>query len=346
MDFRLYNVQLQTFQSIFGFAALVTGCGMLIGESRTAAALSSANAPAVAWSAGVIRINGADHSGSGNLLPGARLETLRNSGQLYLADGTRMRLGAATSMSVQRQSVSLEGGIARIDSIPAPNRQLNIVAGELQVKAGGGVIARPRAEELIVTAASTPTEVRRTNGVLVAMVRPGETLSFSVGSAAKSADTRMTGKVWGENGHYFLEDEVTSLKTELQGGRPGSYEGMRVQARGELLHSGAEGRRTLVVKEYLMAQAQSGAGAAGSAGTPAVAAGTTSAGTAAAGTAGGGAGGAAAAGGGAAAATAGAVAGAAGLSTTIIVGVTVATLAGVGTSLALVSRPSEPPISQ
>ena len=343
MDFRSYIVQIQTFQSIFGFAALVTGCGMLIAESRTTAALSSANAPAVAWSAGVIRINGADHTGSGNLLPGARLETLRNSGQLYLADGTRMRLGAATSMSVQRQSVSLEGGIARIDSIPAPNRQLNIVAGELQVKAGGGVIARPRAEELIVTAASTPTEVRRTNGVLVAMVRPGETLSFSVGSAAKSVDTRMTGKVWGENGHYFLEDEVTSLKTELQGGRPGSYEGMRVQARGELLHSGGEGRRTLVVKEYLVAQDQSGAGAAGSAGTPIVAAGTVAAGTvAAAGTAAAG-GGAAAAGGGAAA---GAVAGAAGISTTIIVGVTVATLAGVGASLALVSSPSEQPISQ
>ena len=324
---------------------------MLIAESRTAAALSSANAPAVAWSAGVIRINGADHTGSGNLLPGARLETLRNSGQLYLADGTRMRLGAATSMSVQRQSVSLEGGIARIDSIPAPNRQLNIVAGELQVKAGGGVIARPRAEELIVTAASTPTEVRRTNGVLVAMVRPGETLSFSVGSAAKSVDTRMTGKVWGDNGHYFLEDEVTSLKTELQGGRPASYEGMRVQARGELLHSGAEGRRTLVVKEYAMAQAQSGAGAAGSAGTPAVAAGTgaAAAGTAAAGTAGGGAAAGGAAAGGAAgggAATAGAVAGAAGLSTTVIVGVTVATLAGVGASLALVSSPNQQPISQ
>lgn len=306
---------------------------MLIAESRPGETLSAANAPAVAWTSGVMRINGADHSGSGNLLPGAKLETLRNTGQLYLADGTRMRLAAATSMSVQAQSVILEHGIARIDSIAVPNRRLNIVAGELKVNAGGGVIARPRVEELIVTAALTATSVRRTNGVLVAMVRPGETLSFSVGGPEKGVDTRMTGQVWGENGRYFLNDEVTSLKTELQGGRTSSFAGMRVHARGELLDLGVEGGRRLVVKEYAMAQDspsqnlpnQSGAEGSG--------------GAAPAGSSGGGAGSGGAAGGGAAGAGGG-------ISTTVIVGVTVATLAGVGASLALVSGSPDQPISQ
>lgn len=315
---------------------------MLIAESRSGETLSAANAPAVAWTSGVMRINGADHTGSGNLLPGAKLETLRSTGQLYLADGTRMRLAAATSMSVQAQSVILEHGIARIDSIPAPNRRLNIVAGELKVNAGGGVIARPRAEELIVTAALTATSVRRTNGVLVAMVRPGDTLSFAVGGPEKGVDTRMTGKVWGENGRYFLNDEVTSLKTELQGGRTSAFAGMRVHARGELLDLGKEGQRRLVVKEYAMAQDSTTQSLPNQSGTEG-----------SAGTGSGGSGGAAPAGSsggdtgsGGAAGVDGAAGAGGGMSTTVIVGVTVATLAGVGASLALVSGSPVQPISQ
>ncbi len=334
--------------------------------------LSSTKTPAVAWSSGVIRINGADHSGSGNVMPGARLETLRNSGQLYLADGSRLRLAADTRISIQSQSLQLENGAARIDSIAGSTRRLSVSAGVLEIHSAGGTIQRPRPNEIIVTASAFPSEVRKTDGMLIAMVRPGETLAFSVpANAAKSAETLMTGQVKSSNGKYYLTDEVTSLHTELQGGRPANYDGMRVRARGELINSGAEGRRTLVVKEYAMLQQQvpppgaaggaapagsggAGAGAgAGSAGAGAGAAGAgagagaagagAGAGAAGAGAAGAAAAGAGAAAAGAAAASAGAAAAGFGLSTIAVIGgVTAAAVGGTIATVALVNNPSEP----
>lgn len=312
--------------------------------------LSSTKTPAVAWSSGVIRINGADHSGSGNVMPGARLETLRNSGQLYLADGSRLRLAADTRISIQSQSLQLENGAARIDSIAGSSRRLSVSAGVLEIHSAGGTIQRPRPNEIIVTASGLPSEVRKTDGMLIAMVRPGETLAFSVpANGAKSAETLMTGQVKSNNGKYYLTDEVTSLHTELQGGRPANYDGMRVRARGELINSGAEGRRTLVVKEYAMLQQQvpppgaapagsggagAGAGSAGGAGAGAGAAGTGAAGAGAAG---------AGAAGGTGAAAAGAGAAGAGLSTIAVVGgITAAAVGGTIATVALVNNPNEP----
>ncbi len=167
------------FQTLSSLAALNLAGGLLLAEASSASALSSANAPAVAWSAGALRINGADHTGSGNVLPGGKIQMLRSSGQLYLADGTRMRLSADTRLTVEPQNVSLDSGIARVDSVPAPDRPLHISAGELRVTASGGTLTRSRPDQLIVTAANTSTEVRRGN-TLLAMVHPGQTLSFTV----------------------------------------------------------------------------------------------------------------------------------------------------------------------
>ena len=315
-SFRLLAISLLAFQS----------------ASADSTSLSSTDSPAVAWSAGVIRINGADHSGSGNVLPGAKLETMRSAGQLYLSNGTRMKLAASTRVSVDAQSVNLEGGAARIDSMPATSRPLHIAAGELHVTAAGGTIQRLRQNELIVTAASKPSEVRKSNGVLVAMVRPGETLAFSVPAGrANSIDTRMTGRVSNENGRFYLTDEVSSLKTELQGGRPASYSGQRVQALGELIQNNNDNRRTLVVKEYAMLQdpptPQTGStgGGSGSA-APAGTGSGTGAGTGAGAGAGAGAG--------------------SSMSTTMIVGITVATVGGIAGSVALVAGEEKPGISQ
>ena len=225
-----------------------------------APALSSPQSPAVAWSAGVVRINGADHSGSGNLLPGAKLDTLASSGNLYLADGTRLRLAAATRLSVQPQTIQLEGGAARIDAIAAANRPLNISAGELQITASSGTVQRLRPNEVIVTATTTNSEVRKTNGTLIAYVRPGQTIAFSVpANASQSNETLMTGRVTAANGQYFITDETTNLRTELSGGQPAQFTGKRVQARGELFQDTTTNRSKLVVKQYAMLQSQSGA---------------------------------------------------------------------------------------
>lgn len=317
-----------------------------LGWAASSAALSSPQAPAVAWSSGVIRINGADHSGSGNVLPGARVETMRSASQLYLADGSRMRLGVSTRLNVGTQSVQLEGGTARIDSVSAPNRPLNISAGALEIRATGGIVQRPRANEVIVTASQLPTEVRKSNGLLVAMVRPGETLAFSMAANnQKSVDTRIVGQLGASKGKFYLTDEVTNLRTELVGNCLDPYVGKRIQIRGELT-SAAEDRRVLNVKEIGVSQGESTAAVKGEADRcPAIVAvvlGGAAGGAAAAGTAGAGT---AAAGTAAAGTAAGAAGAAAGMSTAVIAGVTVAGVAAAATTIAFVTD-ADQPVSQ
>jgi hypothetical protein len=229
-------------------------CLAAIAASGPASSISSNSAPAVAWSAGTLRINGADHSGSGNVAPGAKLETLGSAGQLFLPDGTRLRLGANTRLSVESNTIHLESGAARIDSISALPGHLNVSAGELQITASGGTIQRLQPNEIVVSALKTPAAVRKSNGTLIAMVRPGHTIAFAVpANAAKSNETQMTGRISREDNRYFLTDEVSRLKTELQGGQPSLYQGRRVSASGLLIPSGHPDQSKLVVHQIAMA---------------------------------------------------------------------------------------------
>ena len=267
---------------------------------------------------------------------------MRSAGQLYLADGTRMRLGAATSLNVASDGIRLEQGSARIDSVSAAGNRLSISAGELKVSASGGTVQRPNSRQVIVTAASAATEVRKSNGTLIAMVRPGQTLAFAAASnSGGDQDTRITGKVTNEKGHYYLTDEVTCQKTELQGGNPEVHLGARVQAIGQLGKSSSDDHKLLMVKEFATPNTAatttcSAAGvpvavATGAAAGTAAATGTAAAGTAAAAATG---------------AAAGTAAAATGISTAMIAGITVASVAGVAASVAVISQEESGTISQ
>jgi len=297
------------------------GCGSLMTAFSAPPSLSSASSPAVAWSPGVLRINGADHSGSGNILPGAQLDTLRSASNLYLADGSRLRLAASTRLSVQPQAVQLHGGSARIDSISSQNHPLNVSVGELYISAIGGTIQRPTPNEIIVTADAATTTVRRANGFLLALVRPGQTLSFAVQDAGKpnTTDSAMTGCVVSHNGHFFLTDETTSIKAELQGLSANQYQGKRVQARGELIQDSAPDRSRLIVKQYTSPQAGTESQSCDSKGAAAAATGTTPNVVKAT---------------------------AAGLSKTTITGIVVAAGAGLGTSIGFIAADTESTISK
>jgi hypothetical protein len=186
-----------------------------------------------------MRINGADHSGSANLQVGSKLETLQSAGHVYLPGGARLRLAAATQLSVQPNNIQVDRGAARVDSIPASNPQLNLQAGELQISTRGAVIERPQSSRILVTSAAETTEVRNGAGTLVALVRPGQTLAFSMASSQSStAQSKITGCVTVENGRYYITDEVTNVKTEIEGGQPSQFKGKRVTASGAPNSSG------------------------------------------------------------------------------------------------------------
>jgi hypothetical protein len=320
-------------------------CGLAIADSSAPATLSTASTPAVAWSSGVLRINGADHSGSGNVLPGQRLETLRSTGQLYLADGSRLRLGAATQVSVDQQALKLEGGAARIESVPAGTEAIRISAGLLQIQASSGTIERPRPNQVIVTAAKAPTVVRHSNGMLVARVLPGQTLAFSMpASNSSSTSAQFIGCVYLKNGNYYITDETTHVTTQLDYAQASKYNGQRVQVHGELVPNPTPDKTRLKVAEISAVQA--GATPAGQTANKAPACSANPA-AIATGAAGAGAGAAAAGTGTAAAGAAGtAAATAAGLSTTAMVGIGIGAAAAVGTTLGVVAAQEDATISR
>lgn len=317
-------------------------------DSSAPATLSTASTPAVAWSSGVLRINGADHSGSGNVLPGQKLETLRSTGQLYLADGSRLRLGAATQVSVDQKALKLEGGAARIESVPTSTEAISISAGLLQIQASSGTIERPRPNQVIVTAAKAPTVVRHSNGMLVARVLPGQTLAFSMPAAnSSSTSAQFIGCVYLKDGNYYITDETTHVTTQLDYAQASKYNGQRVQVRGELAPNPTPDKTRLKVAEISAVQAGATPAAQTANKAPACSANPAAA-IAATGAAGAGAGAAAA---GTGTAAAGAAAGtaaatAAGLSTTAMVGIGIGAAAAVGTTLGVVASQEDATISR
>lgn len=325
-------------------------CGLVVAAATVAMAASGTIAspqnPAVAWSAGVVRINGADHTGTGNLHPGAQLDTLRSASQLYLADGSRVRLGAATRIRIADHGIQLDAGAARIDAVAPAGNRLQVSAGELQVSAPGGIVQRPSANQIIVTAGTSASEVRKNDGILVARVLPGQTLTFAFqGNTPSSLETRLTGCVSKEENTYYIVDEVTNVKAELEGKDVAKLNGKRVQVRGKLVAGSKPDQSRLTIVNSQMTQGQAcpvKPGEAVANATAAAATGAAAGGAAASGAAG--AGGAAA---GATAATVGA-AGAvgAGLSTTAIVGIAVGVGGGLATTLGVVAANQATTISQ
>jgi hypothetical protein len=154
-------------------------------ESNAEGNLATKNA--VAWSSGALKVDGVDFVGSANVQAGQAVETRRASGQLYLSNGSRLRLGAETKVKVGANDINLESGVARVDAVAAGEESLPIRAGHLEIRAKAGVIQRSSPTDVIVSAAASPMEVRNPEGVLLAMVNPGQSLAFGFAQATASA---------------------------------------------------------------------------------------------------------------------------------------------------------------
>lgn len=243
-----------------GILLLGLGCFLIAPQLPAATPPFTSNAkPAVAWSSGNLRINGTAHSGSANVAPESAVETTSASGQLYLADGSRLRIGSETNIAVGANSLHLARGVARIDAVAPGRPALPIRAGELEIRATDGIVSRGMKsdgahtiDDLIVSAQSSPVEVRKQDGVLLAMVRPGETLSFAFGKArVHPRTTELNGVIREENGKYYVTDQTTNVKVELSGKDFSAWKNKQVRLSGELNQNSA-GQSTLAVKEVVV----------------------------------------------------------------------------------------------
>lgn len=210
---------------------------------------SSASKPAVAWSSGSMRVNGTEFVGSANVLPGQSVEMQRASGQLYLADGSRLRLGASTRFEIGANALSLSSGAARVDAVAPGQEVLPIRAGELEIRARAGVVNRTSDSNVVVSASTSPMEVRNQAGTLIAMVRPGQSLAFAFGKAtAGPKQVQIQGVVEKVDGKYFITDKVTQTRLELQGKEVSKLVGKTVKVQGQMTSAAAGQTATLTVQ--------------------------------------------------------------------------------------------------
>lgn len=279
----------------------------------------------VAMAKGSLSVDASRVVGNGTLFEGTTIETGQGSTDVKLVGGTKMTLAGGTRGRVYRDRLILErgeletGGVAGTYRILARSLQID-AEKTARVSLGGG-------NRVLVAALSGPVRISRSNGMLVATLVEGHSLTLEAQEAGASAPETMTGCVQKKNGHYYLTDEVAGVTVEISGAGLDKMVGRRVQMTGNLDPSAAPAAGALRV---VRATNWKDLGKGCPTGLAGAAAGAD-------------------AGGGSAAGTAGAAAGMAVATKAVIVGVVVAA-AGTGTAVGLTRNDdapaTKPPISQ
>jgi hypothetical protein len=240
------------------------------------ALVSAAAAPpvvGVAQGSGDLRIDHAAVSGNGTLFDGSLIETGATRSELTLNGGSSLTLIGSSRAKIFSDRLVLESGGVELNrgggfSIAA--RDLSVSSSQGQTRLQVAVDDTPG---IRVAAIQGEAEVRSSEGVLVARVRPGMALALNPGAGAGAPAARLVGVVRKIDGKYFLTDETTNVTVELRGEDLMLEPGQRVEAVGKILEGVESAPGAAHVVEVETAS-PSGSAAASGAGKAAAAAGT------------------------------------------------------------------------
>jgi hypothetical protein len=219
----------------------------------------------VVRSNGEFRVDGSPIRGNATLFEGNLVETAAAQSVLQLGP-TQITLLPGSRVKVFRDH--FEAGALRIVS---------------QAADAAVLVQTPGANRVDVASRTGVAEVRNSAGMLVAMVSPGDSLSFDTQGSA-STEFKMTGTLQAKDGKFFLTDSTAKVTVELVGPDLAQYIGKTVDVTGSSIPNAkvAAGAAQAVQvtsikassKKIAKAGAAAGAGAA-AAGAGAAAAGTT-----------------------------------------------------------------------
>jgi hypothetical protein len=187
-----------------------------------------------------VTVDSAPVSGNATLLDGSTVATSGFS-RLQMSNGASLGLGAGSRVQVFANRVSLESGVAEVQSssnFEIDARTLKIVASD------SGSIARVKLDGLsrvLVTAVNAPVNVLNQDGVLVARVTPSLPLSF-LPQAAAAGTFEMTGCVVNKNGAAILVGSTGMY--ELRGANLKNAVGNSVHVKGTVSSSALSANAT------------------------------------------------------------------------------------------------------
>lgn len=203
--------------------------------------LAASPAIGVAQANGNFLIDDAEVVSNGTLFEGSVLETKRASSEILLGGNMRMDLATGSKGQVFRDRLVLKKGAGAVES----GTPFSVEARGLQVVSGAGRTAARVSLEgenfVQIAAVLGNLRVMDSNGILLAALPAGRALGFDTQASGASAPTTVVGEVSKEDGLYYVTDETTGVKFEVQGENLEGLVGQRVSVTGTIVPSSTAG---------------------------------------------------------------------------------------------------------
>jgi len=163
-----------------------------------------------------VTVDNASVAGNATLFDGSTIQTTGFSSRVQLNGGAHLGLGAGSRVQVHSDRLSLESGMAEVQSAS----KFEIDARTLRITpSNASSVARVKLDgdgKVLVTALNAPVNVENRDGVLVARLAPGLSMSF-LPQGAGGAPFDSTGCVLQKTGAAIITDANGNTVTELRG---------------------------------------------------------------------------------------------------------------------------------
>lgn len=212
---------------VYSFSVLVAFSGL--------SAFAASPVIGMAVSEGQLSVNNSLIDGNANLMNGSVVRTADSPSRLHMKNGAQILLDRNTQAKVLGDRIVLERGVTQISSRNNTSYDLEALGFRVATATTGQARVEMQNDRVVVAALNGPVQVSGQDGIVLASVSAGRTLSFE--PAAASGKSEMTGRIQKQGEKFILPDEVSGLKVELNGKGLDREVGQRVRVEGTALSS-------------------------------------------------------------------------------------------------------------
>jgi hypothetical protein len=172
--------------------------------------------------------------GNATLFDGSVVETGQATADLRMNKGTEITMSTSSRGTLYRDRLVLQRGESEL----AANSSFQLEANGLRVTPNEpnsrGVVSMKAKSTVEVAALTGSFGVTNDQGVLLASVRPGQTISFAMQAGGTPTSFSGTGVVSFEDGHYILTTSPTppNVRVEITGKNLRNFVGKKVNVSG------------------------------------------------------------------------------------------------------------------
>jgi len=156
---------------------------------------------------GDMRVDSHMVKGTATLFDGSVVETKEATADLRLAKGAEIRMSAGSRGTLHSDGLELQQGESELKASSSFILEANGLQVTPNEQNSRGVVSMRAGNTVEVSALNGSFGVAR-NGILLASVRPGRTVSFAMQAGGSPTSFSGSGIITSENGHYYITSEV------------------------------------------------------------------------------------------------------------------------------------------